>query len=135
MENERTWFVGKPNDMQKRYFEAARAATKAGVAAAKPGNPVNAIDAAAFAVIKDAGLDEYVYHRTGHGVGLMLHEYPEDMAFNTRPLLANEVFSCEPGLYVYGLGGFRIDDTVVVSDTPEVLVSTPSDIDWVTLDA
>lgn len=134
VENERTWFVGKPSSMQVRCFEAARAATQAGVAAAKTGNPVNAIDAAAFAVIKDAGLDEYIYHRTGHGVGLMLHEYPEDMAFNTRPLLSNEVFSCEPGLYVYGLGGFRIDDTVVVGNTPEVLVSTPSDIDWVTVD-
>lgn len=134
VENERTWFVGQPNDMQKRCFEAARAATQAGVAAARAGNRVCDIDAAAFAVIEKAGLDEYVFHRTGHGVGLMLHEYPEDMAFNTRPLLANEVFSCEPGIYVHGLGGFRIDDTVVVGDVPEVLVSTPSDIDWVTLD-
>ncbi|WP_200843898.1 Xaa-Pro peptidase family protein [Pantoea sp. 18069] len=134
VENERTWFVGPPSDMQKRCFETARAATAAGVAAARTGNRVCDIDAAAFAVIRKAGLDEYVYHRTGHGVGLMLHEYPEDMAFSTRPLLANEVYSCEPGLYVYGLGGFRIDDTVVVGDTPEVLVSTPSHIEWVTLD-
>ena len=134
VENERTWFVGKPSDMQKRCFDAARAATQAGVAAAKTGNRVCDIDAAALAVIRKAGLDEYVFHRTGHGVGLMLHEYPEDMAFNTRPLLENEVFSCEPGIYVHGLGGFRIDDTVVVGRTPEVLVSTPSDIDWVTLD-
>jgi len=134
VENERTWFVGPPSDMQKRCFETARAATAAGVAAARTGNRVCDIDAAAFAVIRKAGLDEYVYHRTGHGVGLMLHEYPEDMAFSTRALLANEVYSCEPGLYVHGLGGFRIDDTVVVGDTPEVLVSTPSNIEWITLD-
>lgn len=134
VENERTWFVGPPSDMQKRCFETARAATAAGVAAARTGNRVCDIDAAAFAVIRKAGLDEYVFHRTGHGVGLMLHEYPEDMAFSTRALRANEVYSCEPGLYVHGLGGFRIDDTVVVGDTPEVLVSTPSNIEWITLD-
>ena len=134
VENERTWFVGPPSDMQKRCFETARAATAAGVAAARTGNRVCDIDAAAFAVIRKAGLDEYVFDRTGHGVGLMLHEYPEDMAFSTRALRANEVYSCEPGLYIHGLGGFRIDDTVVVGDTPEVLVSTPSNIEWITLD-
>jgi Xaa-Pro aminopeptidase/Xaa-Pro dipeptidase len=68
-------------------------------------------------------------------VGLMLHEYPEDMAFNYRPLLAGEVYSSEPGLYVRGVGGFRIDDTVVVGDTPEVLVATPSTLEFATLDA
>ncbi len=134
VENERTWFVGPPNDMQKRCFETARAATEAAVAAAKPGNRVCDMDAAALAVIHQAGLDEYVYHRTGHAVGLMLHEYPEDMAFNLRPLLANEVYSSEPGLYVYGLGGFRIDDTVIVGEQPEVLVATPKTLEFATLD-
>jgi Xaa-Pro aminopeptidase/Xaa-Pro dipeptidase len=135
VENERTWFMGKPNDMQKRCFETAMAATEAGVAAARPGNRVCDIDAAALAVIQKAGLDEYVFHRTGHAVGLMLHEYPEDMAYNYRPLLAGEVYSSEPGLYVYGLGGFRIDDTVVVGDRPEVLVSTPKSLEFATLAA
>jgi Xaa-Pro aminopeptidase/Xaa-Pro dipeptidase len=135
VENERTWFVGKPSDMQKRCFETAREATAAGVAAARPGNRVCDIDAAALAVIHKAGLEEHVFHRTGHAVGLMLHEYPEDMAFNYRPLLAGEVYSSEPGLYVRGVGGFRIDDTVVVGDTPEVLVATPSTLEFATLDA
>ena len=134
VENERTWFVGQPNDMQKRCYETALAATEAGVAAARPGNRVCDIDAAALSVIEKAGLGEYVFHRTGHAVGLMLHEYPEDMAFNYRPLQANEVYSSEPGLYVYGLGGFRIDDTVVVGDTPEVLVNTPKTLECATLD-
>lgn len=134
VENERTWFVGKPSGMQKRCFEAAREATEAGVAAARPGNRVCDIDAAALAVIHKAGLDEYVFHRSGHAVGLMLHEYPEDMAFNYRQLLAGEVYSSEPGLYVHGLGGFRIDDTVVVGEQPEVLVRTPKSLDYATIE-
>ena len=134
VENERTWFVGEPSDMQKRCFETAREATDAAVAAARPGNRVCDMDAAALAVIQKAGLDEYVFHRTGHAVGLMLHEYPEDMAFNYRPLLENEVYSSEPGLYVYGLGGFRIDDTVVIGDRPEVLVATPKTLEFATID-
>ena len=50
---------------------------------------------------------------------------PEDMAFNQRPLLDNEVYSAEPGIYAYGIGGFRLDDTVVVGSTPRVLTRTP----------
>jgi len=49
------------------------------------------------------------------------HEYPDDMPFCHRPLLAGEVYSVEPGIYVYGLGGFRIDDTVVIGQTPEII--------------
>ena len=67
-------------------------------------------------------------HRTGHGIGVMGHEFPEDMAFNTRPLLEGEVYSAEPGLYVFGLGGFRHDDTVVVGAVPEVLTQAPKDL-------
>jgi Xaa-Pro aminopeptidase/Xaa-Pro dipeptidase len=63
----------------------------------------------------------------------MLHEYPEDMAFNTRALLAGEVYSAEPGLYVYGLGGFRLDDTVIVGDAPEVIVQTPKTLAYATV--
>jgi len=50
------------------------------------------------------------------------------MAFNHRPLKAGEVYSVEPGIYVYGLGGFRIDDTVVIGKTPEILTQSPRDI-------
>lgn len=133
VENERTWFCGSPNAQQVHCFETARAATDAAVAAARPGRRVCDMDAAALAVIEKAGLADHVFHRTGHAVGLMLHEYPEDMAFNTRALLAGEVYSSEPGLYVYGLGGFRLDDTVVVGDKPEVLVQTPKDLAYATI--
>ncbi len=128
VENERTWFVGPPSDRQRLLFETARAANEAACAAAITGRPVCGIDEAAQAVIEKAGLAHLMLHRTGHGMGTLGHEFPEDMAFNTRPLLANEVYSAEPGLYEWGLGGFRLDDTVVVGEQPEVLTRAPKDI-------
>lgn len=134
VENERTWFCGRPGGEQARLYQVAAKATDAAVAAAVVGKRVCDLDAAAQAVIEQAGCGDYVFHRTGHAVGLMLHEYPEDMAFNTRPLLAGEVYSAEPGLYVYGLGGFRLDDTVVVGDQPEVIIKTPKTLEFATVD-
>ncbi len=128
VENERTWFVGRPTERQKLLFETARAANEAACAAAIAGRPVCGIDEAAQAVIEKAGLAHLMLHRTGHGMGTLGHEFPEDMAFNTRPLLADEVYSAEPGLYEWGLGGFRHDDTVVVGERPEVLTRAPKDL-------
>lgn len=62
-------------------------------------------------------------------MGLIGHEFPEDMAFNPRPLIANEVYSAEPGIYLPGVGGFRFDDTVVVGESgPIVLTKAPKDL-------
>ncbi len=133
IENERTWFCGKPSAQQVALWTAAKDANEAAVAAAVTGNPVNAIDAAAQAVIEKAGFAEYIKHRTGHAIGVIHHEYPEDMAFSCRPLLDNEVYSAEPGLYVFGLGGFRLDDTVVVGATPRMLTSTPRTLEYATV--
>ena len=128
VENERTWFCGAPTPRQMKLFEAAAGANEAACAAAVTGAPVSAIDAAAQSVIERAGFAEHILHRTGHGMGTLGHEFPEDMAFNHRPLLEREVYSAEPGLYVFGLGGFRHDDTVVVGETPEVLTHAPRDL-------
>ena len=128
VENERTWFCGQPDERQRRLFTAASDANQAACDAAIAGAPVSGIDAAAQAVAEKAGLAEYILHRTGHGMGTLGHEFPEDMAFNNRPLLDREVYSAEPGLYVFGLGGFRHDDTVVVGATPEVLTQAPKDL-------
>lgn len=128
VENERTWFCGKPNAEQEKLFETARAANAAAIEAAVTGQPVCGIDAAAQAVIEKAGFGELIMHRTGHGMGTLGHEFPEDMAFNTRPLMEREVYSAEPGLYRWGLGGFRHDDTVVVGATPETITNAPKDI-------
>ena len=128
IENERTWFCGKPSDEQIRLFQTAKAANEAAIEQVVTGNPVSGIDAAAQSVIEQAGYADHIKHRTGHGMGLLGHEFPEDMAFNHRKLRANEVYSAEPGIYVYGLGGFRFDDTVVVGDRPEVVTKAPKDL-------
>lgn len=133
IENERTWFCGKPTNEQVSLWTAAKDANEAAVAAAKTGNLVSAIDAAAQAVIEKAGFGEYIKHRTGHAIGVIHHEYPDDMAFAFRPLLDNEVYSAEPGLYVYGIGGFRLDDTVVVGNEPRTLTTTPRTLDYATV--
>ncbi len=132
-ENERTYFVGQPSGVQREAFAAAYAANAAGKEAARLGNRVSDIDAAAQEVIEKAGFGNRILHRTGHGLGVQGHEYPDDMPFNQRPLRRNEVFSIEPGIYVYGLGGFRIDDTVVVGPEPEVLTASPRGLDECTL--
>lgn len=128
IENERTWFCGKPSRRQVELFEAARAATEAGCEAAVAGSPVCAIDAAAQEVLERAGLGDLICHRTGHGLGINGHDFPVDMAFNTTPMLEGMVFSVEPGVYEYGLGGFRHDDTVLAGARPEILTTTPKDL-------
>ena len=133
IENERTYFCGPPDDEQIRLYAAALAANEAAIAQMVKGNPVRAIDDAARGVIEEAGYGRHIRHRTGHGIGLIGHEYPEDMAFNERPLMAGEVYSAEPGIYVYGLGGFRVDDTVIVGETPEVITQSPKDLASITL--
>jgi Xaa-Pro aminopeptidase len=123
VENERTLFVGQPkNDLQRKAFEVATEANEAAAAQMVAGNPVSSADAAAQQVIEQAGLGEHINHRTGHGIGIAGHEFPDDMPFLHRPFREREVFSAEPGIYIYGLGGFRHDDTVIVGkDRPEVL--------------
>lgn len=135
IENERTYFCGTPSDEQARLYEAALGANEAAIAQMTSGNPVRAIEDAARGVIEEAGYGNHIRHRTGHGIGLIGHEYPEDMSFNERPLLAGEVYSAEPGIYVYGLGGFRVDDTVIVGEMPEVITRAPKDLTSITLPA
>ncbi|MCR9257401.1 MAG: Xaa-Pro peptidase family protein [Alphaproteobacteria bacterium] len=133
IENERTMFCGKPSPEQARAFHAALGANEAAIEAMVTGKPVSGIDAAAQSVIEKAGFGENILHRTGHGVGMAGHEHPDDMAFCHRPLMENEVYSAEPGIYLFGIGGFRIDDTVVVGDTPEVLTRAKKDLASVTV--
>jgi Xaa-Pro aminopeptidase len=132
VENERTLFCGAPSDDRHRaLYEAALAANRAAAACFVAGTPVAEADRAACAAIEEAGFAEHVFHRTGHGIGMKGHEYPDDMAYLERPFLEREVYSCEPGIYVHGLGGYRIDDTVIVGrDAPEEVLRTPRSFDW-----
>ena len=129
-ENERTFFVGEPSAEQSAAFEAAVEAQDAAAAAFVEGAVVADVDAAAQAVFERRGFGDRVIHRTGHGIGLAGHEHPDDIAFNYRTLAANEVWSCEPGIYLYGVGGFRHDDTVIVKrGRPEITTKFPRDLE------
>ncbi len=129
-ENERTFFVGTPGKEQASAFEAAAEAQAAAAEAFVTGATAADVDAAAQQVFERRGFADKVIHRTGHGIGLAGHEHPDDIAFNYRPLVENEVWSCEPGIYLYGVGGFRHDDTVIVKqERAEITTKFPRDLE------
>jgi len=121
----RTVFLGKPTDGERAAYEAVREAQQAGVAAVAAGASCGEVDEAARAVLRKAGLAEAFTHSTGHGVGLEIHESPRIAAGQTARLLAGMVVTIEPGVYLAGRYGIRIEDMVAVRRT-EVHVLTPS---------
>lgn len=120
----RTFFIEQPDDEWSRIYDVVRAASAAGRAAVCLDVPAENVDRAARDVIEGAGYGDYFIHRTGHGLGLETHEPPYIVSGNRRPLKANMVFTVEPGIYLPGRGGVRIEDDVLVTDNgPEVLTS------------
>jgi Xaa-Pro dipeptidase len=111
----RTFAIGALEPELARVYEAVRVANEAGRAAAGPGVPAEEVDRAARAVIEEAGYGEYFFHRTGHGLGLEVHEPPYIVAGNERSLEPGMTFTVEPGVYLPGRGGVRIEDDVVVT--------------------
>jgi Xaa-Pro aminopeptidase len=109
----RTAHVGEPSEEFTRAYEAVLAANQAALDAVRPGVACQEIDRAARAVLTDAGYGEAFIHRTGHGLGLSIHEEPYLVEGNTLPLAEGMVFSDEPGVYFPGKFGIRIEDTVV----------------------
>jgi len=135
-EDERTFIVGKPSEKHVKFFEVATKAQECGISMCVSGRRVSDIDAAALKVIEDAGFGDYVFHRTGHGIGLGGHEYWHDMAFNHRIMKPNMVTTVEPMICVYGFGGFRHSDTVVIGeDKPIVLTKFPKSLEALTIPA
>ncbi|WP_353633561.1 Xaa-Pro peptidase family protein [Halobacterium sp. NMX12-1] len=108
-------FDGDPPTEFERVHDVVREAQQAAVEAVEPGVPAEAVDAAAREVIADAGYGEAFVHRTGHGVGLDVHEEPYIVEGNDRALEPGMVFSIEPGVYLGGEFGVRIEDLVVVT--------------------
>ena len=113
----RTYVVGEPSPAYLQAFETLMTAQAAAVAHARPGVTCASVDAAARAVLTDAGLGDLFVHRTGHGIGLETHEAPYIVAGNERVLEVGMAFSIEPGFYLPGEYGARIEDIVVVSET------------------
>lgn len=111
----RTVVFGNANDETKRMYAAVKAANAAGRAAAKPGVACQEVDRACRAAIVAAGYGEYFTHRTGHGLGLEGHEPPYIVEGDTTILQPGMMFTIEPGVYIEGVGGVRIEDNVVIT--------------------
>jgi len=125
----RTFVLGKPTDKMKQVFDIDYQAQTAALQAAKPGLPCEAVDAAARKVIVDAGYGpdyKYFTHRLGHGMGMDGHEWPYLVKGNTLPLAPGMTFSDEPGIYIRGEFGVRIEDDMVITENGAELMTPQS---------
>ena len=111
----RTVFLGQPTRRERFTYDSVLEAQQAAVAAVKPGVSCGEVDEAARSVLRKAGLAEYFTHSTGHGVGLEIHEAPRIAADQSQSLLPGMVVTIEPGVYIAGQFGVRIEDMVVVT--------------------
>lgn len=122
----RTFSVGNPSQNQEEVHGVVHAAQEAARSEAGPGVPCEEVDRAARKVIADAGYGEFFIHRTGHGIGLEVHEHPYIVEGNTRTLEPGMAFSIEPGIYLPDRFGVRIEDIVVCrGDGVESLNQSP----------
>ena len=112
----RTFGIGEISDSQKEIYQTVLSANRAASAAARPGVTCGSIDDAARKVIVEAGYGNFFTHRVGHGLGLEAHEDPYMFAENLQILKAGMCFTDEPGIYISGEGGVRIEDDIVITE-------------------
>ena len=129
----RTVSIGPPSPEARRLYTAVYDAHQAAIAAIRPGVESTAVDAAARGVLEAKGLGEAFGHGTGHGLGLDVHEEPRITRprpdIPSVPLVPGMVFTVEPGAYLAGFGGVRIEDDILVTETGcEVLTSVPREL-------
>jgi Xaa-Pro dipeptidase len=125
----RTFVLGKPTDKMKQVFDIEYRAQTAALQAARPGLPCEAVDAAARKVIVDAGYGpdyKFFTHRVGHGMGMDGHEWPYLVKGNTLPLAPGMTFSDEPGIYIPGEFGVRLEDDMVITEAGAELMTPQS---------
>ena len=113
----RTVFYGEPDEESRRVYETVRQAQEAAIEAVRPGATFASIDRAARQVIEEAGYGEYFTHRTGHFIGREVHEAGDVSEFNQAQAQVGQIFSIEPGIYLPGKVGVRIEDLVLVTET------------------
>ncbi len=111
----RTFHVGEPSTEYRAAYEVLVRAQETAVTAVEPGVTAESVDRAARRAIEEAGFGRYFIHRTGHGIGLQTHEHPYLVAGNSLPLEPGMTFSVEPGIYLPGRFGMRIEDIVAVT--------------------
>ena len=125
----RSFVYGTPTDFQRKIFQHVHDAQSAALAAARPGVEMQAVDAAARAVVIAAGYGPgytYFTHRVGHGIGLDMHEWPYLVPGNTQKLAPNMLFSNEPGIYLPGKFGVRLEDDMLITETGAELLTPQS---------
>ncbi|MFM8712570.1 MAG: M24 family metallopeptidase, partial [Actinomycetota bacterium] len=125
----RTYLIGEVDPVLRRMHDVVRESQLAGLAAVRAGITAGDVDKTCRDIIADAGFGGEFIHSTGHGVGLQIHEQPWVRTGMPEPLQPGEVVTVEPGVYREGLGGVRIEDLVVVTDTGcDILTATPKDL-------
>jgi len=118
----RTLYLGKPSPRVRRFYQAVWEAQRKAVESLRPGARAAAVDSVARRVLRRRGLGKYFTHSTGHGVGIEIHEAPRLGRSEKTRLEAGSVVTAEPGVYLEGFGGVRIEDTVLVgAGGPEIL--------------
>ena len=108
-------FTGEPTVEVRDAYAVLQRAQQAGVEAGRVGGTCESVDAAARRIIDEAGFGEYFVHRTGHGIGMEAHEEPYMVNGNRTPIVAGHAFSVEPGIYIPGKWGMRLEDIVVAT--------------------
>ena len=111
----RTVAVGKVSPRLVRMYEAVRAAQDAGIRAARAGISAHALDAVCRESLEKSGFAKHFTHATGHGIGMAVHELPVVSPKQTDALQVGEVITCEPGVYIKGVGGVRIEDSLAIT--------------------
>ncbi|MGB6407998.1 MAG: Xaa-Pro peptidase family protein [Planococcus donghaensis] len=125
----RTLALGEPNEEQKEVYDVVYRSEMAALEAVKPGVTAAELDQISRKVIADAGYGDYFTHRLGHGLGIDVHEFPSIHGQNTMKMEKGMVFTLEPGIYVPGKVGVRIeDDVAVTADGYEVLTKYPKEL-------
>lgn len=131
----RTFVLGEPTEEVRVVYELVLSANRAGIAAAKPGVTLGEVDDIVRSVIDQGGYGEFFTHRTGHGVGLDIHEAPYVVSGNEQILTPGMVMSIEPGIYLPGKFGVRIEDLIVITETgASVLNEAPKALADVTVE-
>lgn len=125
----RTFAIGEISDELKQMYATVKAANQAGIEATHPNKLCSNVDEEPRRIITQAGLGDYFIHRTGHGLGLEVHEEPSMITGNDHPLIPGMTFTIEPGVYVPEVGGVRVEDDILVTDDGHrVLTKFPKEL-------